>query len=297
MAWKRHNCRWKAACAKDSNGEAVPLIDPALLQQSRGVRRASRGSSTGPADQRMPTLDSTADLLIYSESPQTSSPCNGSLPKASGPAAAARAVSCDAAAADERAVAWVGALLPALAIDAEGQFSFVLAKVVDSLAGCSQLVVRGRRRANAAQLVEDLKLEVARRAVEADLPAQASVVCLAQGSMLVQGKKIVLACSSCCPTTELLCASLSSVSLPDGAPNTAPTAAGGSERSHGSQSSSSCQSLVSRSASGSAAPGAYAAEGPPLPNDVDGCAAVARLLYEWLPFDFCITRAQAARDA
>jgi hypothetical protein len=48
----------------------------------------------------------------------------------------------------------------------------VLARVLDAASGRSKLVLRGRRRAGPAQLVADLRLELALVARKAGLPLQ-----------------------------------------------------------------------------------------------------------------------------
>lgn len=326
------------------------------------------------------TFDSAVDpmLLVYGDSPQgwspvgsgpgaaaapalTAAPALGAAATAA-PALPAVAVAAAAAAAQEALAAalphqpgagdhhehsddeqptWVGSLLPPVVIDSEGQFNLILANVVDSLAGCNQLVLRGRRRANTAQLVDELKLEVARRAVEASLPVQASVSLLARGTMLVQAKKISIACSSCCSTTELFCASqgspmdtegmLSSASASGGAGACQPPRTSGCGlmptafdslavcgAPSGMNSSSGFVVAPSRAVSNSlttftstssasctadspaaAPPGAQSAallagvlDCLPLPHpaDMDCCAVAARMLYEALPYDYCIVR-------
>lgn len=86
---------------------------------------------------------------------------------------------------------WLGANIPAAALDTTGAFDVVLARVFDATSGRSRLVLRGRRRAGPAQLVADLKLELSVAARKLGLPFQVGVVLLGQGRVEYGSKQTV----------------------------------------------------------------------------------------------------------
>lgn len=82
---------------------------------------------------------------------------------------------------------WVGCLLPATALAPEGGgpggLTLLLARVHDAQRGGEVLVLRGRPRASAEQLLQDLRGEVAAAAAAAQLPATACVQYLGSGRL------------------------------------------------------------------------------------------------------------------